>query len=202
MLAARLGRNEPHDPALELLRMAIGPGEAEDADESRIPVCSLEGPESLCQLPAHPAHGMCEIPLGPCLLAHFPAIETPLRLIGAAYILYLAYSMLKASYQFKAQDEKPLGFNQGFLLQLLNPKLFVYALTLFTGFLAPITTSLPLLILAACLLAVVAFCATSGWALFGTVVKAYLRHPRVKLIVNIVLSLALVYTALELAGLV
>jgi cysteine/O-acetylserine efflux protein len=136
------------------------------------------------------------------LLAHFPAIETPLRLIGAAYILYLASSMLKASYQFKAQDEKPLGFNQGFLLQLLNPKLFVYALTLFTGFLAPITTSLPLLILAACLLAVVAFCATSGWALFGTVVKAYLRHPRVKLIVNIVLSLALVYTALELAGLV
>ncbi len=135
------------------------------------------------------------------LLRYFPAIEPVLRWIGAAYILYLAFSILKASYAFDGGELKPLGFGRGFMLQLLNPKLVAYGLTLFATFLAPITSSLALLALAAALLAVTAFCATSTWALFGAAIKVYLRQPRVKTIVNILLALLLAYTAIELAGL-
>lgn len=134
------------------------------------------------------------------LLSTFPAIEPGLRWAGAAYILYLAYSILKASYAFSDGEAKPLGFGRGFMLQLLNPKLVVYALTLFATFLAPITASLALLALAAALLALTAFCATSTWALFGTAIKVYLRQPRVTAIVNVALALLLVYTAVELSG--
>jgi hypothetical protein len=38
------------------------------------------------------------------------------------------------------------------------------------------------------------------WALFGTAIKTYLHHPRLKAAVNIILSLFLVYAALGLAG--
>jgi cysteine/O-acetylserine efflux protein len=134
------------------------------------------------------------------LLRFFPALEPALRYIGAGYILYLAFGVLKASYSFNDDNAKPLGFVHGLMLQVFNPKLIVYAFTLFAAFLAPITGNIALLGLAVVLLTMTAFCATSAWALFGTVIKTYLHHPRAKAIVNITLSLFLVYTAIELAG--
>jgi cysteine/O-acetylserine efflux protein len=134
------------------------------------------------------------------LLSIFPALEPVLRYAGAAYILYLAFGILKASYIFAEQEVKPLGFVHGLTLQILNPKLIVYAFTVFTAFLAPITDNLALLALASMLLAATSFCATSVWALFGAAIKTYLHHPRANAMINIILSLFLVYAAIELAG--
>src|SRR5581483_260494 len=128
------------------------------------------------------------------LLQLFPALEGVLRWVGAAYILYLAWGILKASYTFTARDTKPLGFEQGVVLQALNPKLMVYAFTVFSAFLAPITNNLVLVTAAAFVLAVISFVATSVWALSGTAIKSCLRNPRLIQIVNVVLSLSLVYT--------
>ncbi len=141
--------------------------------------------------------------LSAALLRIFPVLEPILRYLGAAYILYLAYGILKASYAFTDQNAaRPLGFIHGLMLNVLNPKLTVYAFTVFSGFLAPITGNAALLVLAAALLAAISFSATSTWALFGTTIKTYLHNPRWKLVVNIVLSLSLVYAAIELTGLV
>ena len=134
------------------------------------------------------------------LLRFFPALEPALRYIGAAYILYLAFSILKASYTFEAGDVKPMGYIHGLVLQVSNPKMLVYAFTLFSTFLASIAGNLSLLLLVVPLLALTAFCATSTWALFGTVIKTYLHSPRAKMTVNIILSLFLVYAAIELTG--
>jgi cysteine/O-acetylserine efflux protein len=130
----------------------------------------------------------------------FPSFEPIMRYIGAAYILYLALGILKASYAFTENDSKPLGFVHGFILQILNPKLFVYAFTLFSAFLATMTKSITVLLLVVTILAMVAFCAASTWALFGTAIKSHLQHPRLRMVVNILLSLSLIYTAISLAG--
>jgi cysteine/O-acetylserine efflux protein len=121
------------------------------------------------------------------LLGIFPALEPVLRYVGAGYILYLALGILKASYTFTEQNVKPLGFVHGLMLQVLNPKLIVYAFTLFSAFLAPITNNVALLVLVAVLLATTSFGATSVWAIFGTAIKTYLHNPRLKAIVNILL---------------
>ena len=139
--------------------------------------------------------------LSTTLLNIFPALEPILRYIGAGYILYLAFGILKASYAFTEHDVKPLGFGHGLILQILNPKLIVYSFSLFSVFLASITKNFIPLTLVCVLLAATSFCATSVWALFGTSIKAYLHNPRLKAIVNITLSLSLVYTAIALAGL-
>ena len=136
--------------------------------------------------------------LSTTLLNIFPALEPSLRYVGAGYILYLAFGVLKASYAFTEKDMKPLGFVHGIMLQVLNPKLIVYAFTLFSAFLAPITGDLALLISAGAVLAATSFCATTVWALFGTALKNYLQDARLKVVVNISLSLLLVYTALAL----
>ncbi len=137
--------------------------------------------------------------LSTALLDLFPALEPVMHYAGAAYILYLAFGILKASYTFTEEDTKPLGFTHGLMLNILNPKLVVYSFTLFSAFLASITTNFALLVLACVLLAATSFCATSLWALFGTAIKTWLHQPALKAIVNIVLSLSLVYTAVALA---
>jgi cysteine/O-acetylserine efflux protein len=140
--------------------------------------------------------------LSTTLLRIFPTFEPMMRYVGAVYILYLAFGILKASYTFTEKNVKPLGFLHGFMLQILNPKLFVYAFTLFSAFLATMTKNITVLLLVVTLLAVVAFCATSTWALFGTSIKTHLHHPRLKTVINIILSLSLVYTAISLTGII
>jgi cysteine/O-acetylserine efflux protein len=140
--------------------------------------------------------------LSTMLLQFFPALEPVMRYVGAGYILYLAFGILKASYTFTEGDMKPLGFIHGLMLQILNPKLFVYAFTLFSAFLAPMPNDKALLVFVSALLAGTSFCATSAWALLGTFTKTYLHRPRLKTTVNIILSLLLVYTAFALIGLV
>jgi cysteine/O-acetylserine efflux protein len=127
----------------------------------------------------------------------FPGIEPVLRYIGAAYTLYLAYGILKASYSF--ESAKPLGFANGFLLQLFNPKLIIYGLTLFSTYLAPISAHLIQLIVAVILLALISLCAIAVWAAFGSVIKRYMHHPRARVALNVGLSVFLVITALDLA---
>lgn len=136
------------------------------------------------------------------LLHLFPLLEPVLRYVGAAYILYLAFGVLKATYSFADKQGQALGFGHGLLLQFLNPKLIVYAFTLFAGFLAPLTNNGVVVIGASALLAAISFVATSAWALFGAAIQRYLHNPRLALVVNLLLALALVYAAIALIGLV
>ncbi len=134
------------------------------------------------------------------LLSRFPVLEPALRYVGAGYILYLAWGIWRASYTFSERESKPLGFGHGLLLNVSNPKLVVYAFTLFASFLAPIAGQAAWLSVAALLLAAVSAVATSVWAFFGAAIKARLRDPRFTRWVNGALALFLVYAALEVTG--
>ena len=135
------------------------------------------------------------------LYAIFPSLESYMRIIGATYILWLAYKTLKSSYSFEEDSSPVLGFLNGVLLQALNPKAWVYGLTLYTTFLVSITNNIIFLLLSALFLACVAFCATSTWALSGAAIKRYLKNPNFQKTINIILALLLVYTAIDLSGL-
>jgi cysteine/O-acetylserine efflux protein len=135
------------------------------------------------------------------LLRILPSFEVVLRIVGAVYILWLAYHTLKTSYNFQAKDQSALKFWNGLLLQLFNPKVILYGLTIFSTFLAFTAKQPAILILFALFLASNSFASTSLWALFGSVIRKYLRQPRVQQMVNLILALLLVYTAIEISGL-
>lgn len=134
------------------------------------------------------------------LLRILPGMENILRYLGAVYILWLAYHTLKASYTFEEEQQVLMGFPQGFLLQLLNPKAIVYGLTLYSTFLSGIAGNPFFLVVSTVAVAIVAFAAISTWTLFGTAIRTYLNRPRVKQVLNIALSLLLAFTAVELSG--
>ncbi|SHL15955.1 cysteine/O-acetylserine efflux protein [Desulfatibacillum alkenivorans DSM 16219] len=136
------------------------------------------------------------------VLSLLPSVEPVLRLLGAAYILWLAYGTLRVTYDFSHSHQPVLGFKKGFFFQIVNPKGVIYGLTLYSTFLAPAADQ-PLF-LCACALAfsVVAFCSVTSWALCGAAVKEHLKQPKIKNAVNIFLALLLVYCAVDLSGLI
>ncbi|MCP5101424.1 MAG: hypothetical protein GY943_38245 [Chloroflexi bacterium] len=85
-------------------------------------------------------------------------------------------------------------------MQLLNPKVIIYGLTLYSAFMHDMVT-LPFgLIVSALAFAAIGFCAISTWVLFGTGIRTYLHHPRINWAFNATLSLMLVGTAVDLSG--
>jgi cysteine/O-acetylserine efflux protein len=135
------------------------------------------------------------------LLEQFPAFEGVLRIVGALYILWLAWGTLTASYAFNEKEHPPFRFSKGFFLQILNPKGVVFGLTIYSTFLANQISPFFALFLSAAIFASIAFSSVSLWTLFGAGIRRYLDKPRIKRIINIILALLLVYSAVELSGL-
>jgi cysteine/O-acetylserine efflux protein len=134
------------------------------------------------------------------LLQVFPVFESILRIIGAIYILWLAYHTFRASYTFDEDQQLLLGFSKGFFLQLLNPKVIVYGLTIYSTFLGEAVAKHSFLLVSALVLAGIGFSAVTTWTLFGAAIRIYLGRPRIKQILNSALSILLVYSAVELSG--
>lgn len=140
--------------------------------------------------------------LSSSLLAIIPTAEKYLRWVGAAYIMWLAWGIIKADYGFSESNGATKAYTKGFLLQLFNPKGVVYGLTLYTTFLAPIAGEYSLLLISAVVFAGTAFLATSTWALCGAAIANRLKNQLFRRITNGVLAVLLVYTAVNLAGII
>ena len=138
--------------------------------------------------------------LSSTLLTFMPYMEQYLRWVGALYILYLAVSTLSVDYGFTGGKEDARAFTKGLVLQVFNPKVAVYGLTLYSTFLAGLSGHIALLSLFAAIFTITAFAAASVWALCGVAIRNNLKKESFRRAVNIVLSLLLVYTALALSG--
>ena len=134
------------------------------------------------------------------MLTLIPVLEPYLRWIGAGYIFWLAIGTLRSNYSFSESNGVPRAFTKGFFLQLLNPKVMLYGLTLYSTFLASISGRLGYLSLSAVTFALTAFVSTSTWALLGAAIKKKLKNKWFRIIVNATLSILLIYTAVELSG--
>ena len=70
-----------------------------------------------------------------------------LKLLGAGYMLFLAYTVFKSSDVINANlqtESKPLGalFKQGFIMNVINPKVSIFFMAFFPAFLFSETHSL------------------------------------------------------------
>ena len=142
--------------------------------------------------------------LSSALNAFLPRATTVLRFIGAAYILWLAVGVYRSSGRLleNGNGAKPLRFWNGLTLQLVNPKAAAYGLTVYSVFLVSILGQPFTLVWSPIALALVAFTAISMWAFGGQAIRRWLRTPGRARALGVVLAAALVYTALDLAGVI
>lgn len=129
------------------------------------------------------------------LFTRWPALQSMLAWVGAAYLLYLGWQMLGAGDAGSREAHHPVSFLQATLFQFLNPKAWVMSVTAATLFLPHELGPLLSGAYMAGVMEVIGVPCMMVWALFGTSLKHVIGAPRGRLAFNISMALALGVTA-------
>ena len=128
-----------------------------------------------------------------------PKIKTPMLVVGAVYMLWLAYKTFKSP-PISAENEgdaSKKGYVSGLVLQFINPKIYIYCIVSMEAYILPYYQGQWLsLFFFAMLLAFIGFVFTLCWALFGSAFKRLFSGYAT--VTNTVMSLLLVYCAVSL----
>lgn len=139
--------------------------------------------------------GLCTLFCG-LLSALIPKIRLPMLIIGAAYMLFLAWETFTSSGEL-AEKHTRGGFVSGALLQFVNPKIYIYCIVSMEAYILPFYAGRPWALFGfALLLAFIGFVFTLCWAAFGSAFRRlFSRHAKA---VNMVMALLLVFCAVSL----
>ncbi len=125
-----------------------------------------------------------------------PRIKLPMLIVGACYMLYLAWETFRSSDVIEENHSRD-GFLSGLLLQFINPKIYIYCIMSMEAYILPFYGGQVAALLGfALLLAFIGFAFTLLWSAFGSIFKwLFSKHAKA---VNTVMALLLVYCAISL----
>lgn len=130
------------------------------------------------------------------LSAVIPKIKTPMLILGALYMLWLAWKTFKSSSVIEESHSRS-SLLSGLVLQFINPKIYIYCIVSMEAYILPFYQGQwRALVFFALLLAFIGFVFTLCWSLFGSVFR--LLFSKYAKITNTVMALLLVYCALSL----
>lgn len=130
------------------------------------------------------------------LYSALPKVKFYMQLLGAAYMLYLAWKVWKTSSDLEVESRKESSFLSGMVLQFLNPKIYIYAITAMSLYILPLYHSVVALIVFVLILTIIGASGSYVWALFGSAFcRFFTKHTKG---VNLVMALLLVYCAVSL----
>lgn len=116
--------------------------------------------------------------------------------VGAAYILWMAWHMLRSSGTAEADDSSAPSFRTGLLVQVTNVKVIVFCLTALASFVLPYTDSFWTLLGVGLFLPFTGPVANLVWLFAGaSLQKLFANHRRA---VDIVMACALALCAVSL----
>ncbi len=120
-----------------------------------------------------------------------PALTGVLKYVGAAYIVYLAIHVARS----KPTDGagKRMSFFSGFLLQFMNVKIILYAITVYTAYVLPHGASFQTLLIHVAVITVIGVSGTITWAIAGGVLQRFLQKYYRPF--NVVMALILLWCA-------
>lgn len=125
-----------------------------------------------------------------------PKIKLPMLVIGALYMLRLAWKTLKSSSIIEESHSRS-SFLSGAFLQFVNPKIYIYGIVSMEAYILPhYQGEWMTLFFFALLLAFIGFMFTLCWALFGSVFQ--MLFSRYAKITNVIMAGLLVYCAVSL----
>ncbi|WP_428023153.1 LysE family translocator [Arcobacter sp.] len=131
------------------------------------------------------------------LMTYLPNIIVVLQIIGAIYMLYLAYQIFKID---KSKKEENLfsSFRTGFFMQFINPKSVLFTLTVFPSFILPYYKSFWELSFFVVFITFIACSAFLLWILFGNILKSFM--DKYNTLANNIMAIFLVLCAIAISG--
>jgi cysteine/O-acetylserine efflux protein len=132
------------------------------------------------------------------VMSLLPSIKLWLNLLGAAYMIYLAFHVITSKPHEEELHEGLNTFKAGLYMQFINPKVILYGITVFSNFIIPNYQSTAAVLLFSLFLAAVGLTASSSWAAFGVVFRKFFsNYAR---IINLAMGLLLIYSAVASLG--
>lgn len=135
-------------------------------------------------------------------VAIFKSIVGPL---GAVYMLYLAWIIIRPVKDKDTENGKGysnkavISYPTGIMLQFLNPKGVIFALTVSSNFILPFFKGNLVFIAFSLGMGLVAFSSVSMWGWFGTLFNRF--FSRYSKTFNFLMAAFLVYSAISISGL-
>lgn len=136
-----------------------------------------------------------------CALAVFwmgetvPDLLGSLKVVGAVYVVWLAVHIARSKPATDGAQSRA-SFAQGFLLQFVNVKIYLFGITALVGFVVGSASDLPTLMATEMFVAAVGTVATLTWVAFGVALQGvYLRHFRAA---NLLFAASLAFCAVEM----
>lgn len=128
------------------------------------------------------------------LYSAIPQAESVMKGVAVIYLAYLAIRMLRAG--TASSSASSATFIEGMLLQLVNVKVYLLALTAIAAYIMPM--DLPRLQTALLVAAIPAICFISGlvWAVGGSLLRSV--YERRKRLFSIIFALLLIWCAISL----
>ena len=133
------------------------------------------------------------------LFTHFPILLNILKYVGAFYLLYLAWKMFGSLNVSSTEDKStPLKYYEAILFQFVNPKAWVICITAVSLFYPTDENIIIGTVFMVVMSTVINIPSISMWALGGSVIRNYLTNEKLKKIIEYLLAILLVGTAISI----
>lgn len=126
------------------------------------------------------------------LLDAVPAAEVVLKMVGSAYLLWVAVLVLGSGGIGRAEVSEPFGLRRGATFQWVNPKAWVFAIAAVGTFLPPELPRPAGVALLTGILMVIVVGSSSVWAAGGAALGRVVDDERVRRVVSVGLAVLLV----------
>lgn len=138
---------------------------------------------------------LCAAGLGALVVAA-PVVRLLIKALGIVYLLWLALKLSRSATMGTADGAQlQVGFGQGVMLQFLNIKAWLLALTLVAGWIAGQADALNRFAIVAPVMLFYAFASNFAYALIGALLRNWLAQGRRLLWFNRAMAALLVLTA-------
>ncbi|MCP1480089.1 threonine/homoserine/homoserine lactone efflux protein [Pseudomonas chlororaphis] len=123
----------------------------------------------------------------------YPSLHDILQVVGALYMLYLAYRIATApTVDLDDQGGRPLGFTGAALFQWVNPKAWIMAVGAVLAYTTPVGSYSVQILLIALIFFLFGSPCSMVWVLFGRYLRRFLSEPNRLRLFNISMSVLLV----------
>lgn len=126
------------------------------------------------------------------LLEAVPAVELVLKLVGSAYLLYVAFLVVGSGVVGRASVSEPLGVLRAVAFQWVNPKAWIFAVASVGAFLPPEHHRLAAVALFTSVVMLIVVCSSTIWAIGGAALGRVVDDDRKRRAVSVVLAVLLV----------
>ena len=126
----------------------------------------------------------------------FPEIQQVLKIICAAYLLYLGYKIIGSFSKIKEDDSRPLKFHEAALFQIVNPKAWTISSMAASGFLPKDENLIFSILYIAAIALIICPLSISPWAAFGSSIRDLVKNNKLKALIEYFLAFLLLITAI------